>query len=54
MSNQDKKADNREERASGAIEDLTVNEIESGDVKGGAVDMILRIVDVKGESRDHK
>ena len=37
-----------------AIEDLTVSETETANVKGGAVDMFLRLDGVKGESGDHK
>jgi len=37
-----------------AIEDLTVKETESENVKGGAVDMFVKITDVKGESKDHR
>ena len=36
------------------VEDLTLNEAEADNVKGGAVDMFLKITDVKGESKDRK
>jgi hypothetical protein len=36
------------------VEDLTLNETDSGNVKAGAVDQFLKITDVKGESRDYK
>ena len=41
-----------EERAVGTIEDLTENETDAGKVKGVAVDMFLKITDVKVESKE--
>ncbi len=41
-----------DDRTSIAIEDLTPTETEN--VKGGAVDMFLKLTDVKGESKDYK
>ena len=35
-----------------AIEDLTVSETESANVKGGGHDILLELDGVKGESRD--
>ena len=35
-----------------AIEDLTLNETDSGNVKAGAVDQFLPPTDLKGESSD--
>ena len=36
------------------IEDLTVSETETANVKGGAVDIFLRFDEAKGESQDTK
>lgn len=49
MTTQNTKPENAE-----VIEDLTVSETETANVKGGAVDMFLRLDGVKGESGDHK
>ena len=41
-------------QASNVIEDLTLNETKAQDIKGGAVDMFLKLDGVKGESGDLK
>ena len=43
--------DQHENAASNIVEDLTLNEIASENVKGGAVDMLLRLTDLKGDSK---
>ena len=43
-----------EDKASNVVEDLTLKETEAQNIKGGAVDMFLRLDGVKGESGDHK
>ena len=41
-------------KASNAVEDLTLSETSAQSIKGGAVDMFLKLDGVKGESGDHK
>ena len=52
MSKEDGKHQKNE--ASNNIEDLTLNESEADTVKGGAVDFLLQLDGVKGESKDDR
>lgn len=46
-----KPSDGENKNQQTVIEDLTLKETGSENVKGGAVDMFLKITDVKGESK---
>jgi hypothetical protein len=41
-------------KASNVVEDLTLSETDAQSIKGGAVDMFLKLDGVKGEAGDHK
>ena len=43
-----------QDQASNGVEDLTLSEAKAQAIKGGAVDMFLKLDGVKGESGDHK
>ena len=51
--NKENITENRD-KASNLVEDLTLSETDAQSIKGGAVDMFLKLDGVKGEAGDHK